>query len=98
MANKAKTLEEVRDGLYRAFNKAMDGVDNTNYYDTDKLVKTTQLAREMAAAVAALEQDIVTIAILKEAREKGAEIGLDLDKGLVRSITPMGKIKLKPGS
>lgn len=96
----AKNLEQVRDQLYKAFNKAMKGVE---YWDCDS---TSEVERHTAASHAAVnaahaitnvEREIAVLQLLKEAKESGSGITLEIDKGLARSVSVPSPIKLKQG-
>lgn len=98
--DEAKNLEEVRHELYRAFNKAMKGVD---YWDANKnsetevngLTASASAAAQTAQSIALVEHEIAVMQLLKEAKESGAGITIEIDKGLARSVSVPSPIKLK---
>lgn len=96
-----KTLEQMRDKLYQAFDKA---IDRTNQYadyelaNQDKLAAATsalEAASRASEAVVKIENAIAMRELIKDIRAQGADVEVDMEKGLVRSISPMSKIKLK---
>jgi hypothetical protein len=96
-----KTLEQMRDRLYQAFDKA---IDRSNKYQDYELTSPERLeavtgaldaASRAADAVVKIEQAIAMRDLIKELKAQGADVEVDMEKGLVRSISPMGKIKLK---
>jgi len=99
-----KTLEQMRDKLYQAFDKAIDRTNKYQDYELanqEKLAAATgalEAASRAAEAVVKIEQAIATRNLIKELRAQGADVEVDFEKGTVRSISPMSKIKLKqPG-
>jgi hypothetical protein len=99
----SENLEDVKKKLYAAFDKAIARADNYDYFSSSsegaqKLQASAQClhaAAQTAQAIATVENQIAVLDVLRELREKGADVELDIEKGLVRSITPMSKIKLK---
>lgn len=99
-----KTLEQMRDKLYQAFDKAIDRTNKYSDYDLinqEKLAAASgalEAASRAADAVVKIEQAIAMRDLIKDLRAQGADVEVDMEKGLVRSISPMSKIKLKaPG-
>jgi 16S rRNA G966 N2-methylase RsmD len=96
-----KSLEQMRDKLYQAFDKAIDRTNKYQDYELanqEKLAAATgalEAASRAADAVVRIEQAIAMRNLIKELRAEGADIEVDMEKGLVRSISPMSKIKLK---
>ena len=93
--NSAKSLQDLKTCLYKAFNKAMDGMDNISYYETDKIEKAAKTISSISERIEAVGHEIAMLDTLKELREKGGDLEIDMGKGLLRSITPLSKIKLK---
>lgn len=99
----SENLQDVKKKLYAAFDKAIQRADNYDYFSSSsegaqKLQASAQClnaAAQTAQAIATVEREIAVLDLLAELRQKGAEIELDIEKGLVRSITPLDKIKLK---
>ncbi|MEZ0263051.1 MAG: hypothetical protein ACAH80_18745 [Alphaproteobacteria bacterium] len=96
----ATNLEEVRQKLYKAFNKAMKGVE---YWEADSASEIERHAAASAAAansaqaITTVEREIAVLQLLKEAKESGAGITIEIDKGLARSVSVPSPIKLKQG-
>lgn len=94
----ATNLEEVREKLYKAFNKAIDGVE---YWDVDSSsqnelhIASSTAAANAAQAITTVEREIAVLQLLKEAKESGAGITIEIDKGLARSVSVPSPIKLK---
>jgi hypothetical protein len=94
----ATNLDEVRAELYRAFNKAMKGVDYWDYNrgeESPRNTAATQAAAQTAQSIAVIEHEIAVLQLLKEAKESGANITIEIDKGLARSVSVPNPIKLK---
>jgi predicted metalloprotease with PDZ domain len=96
----SKSLDDVRRDLYRAFNKAMKGVD---YWDANKtseaevngLTASASAAAQTAQSIALVEHEIAVMKLLQEAKESGSGITIEIDKGLARSVSVPSPIKLK---
>lgn len=96
----ATNLEEVRRELYRAFNKAMKGVD---FWDANKtsesevrgLTESAKAAAQAAQSITLVEHEIAVMKLLQEAKDSGSGITIEIDKGLARSVSVPSPIKLK---
>lgn len=102
----AQTLEEVKTELYEAFNGAMKMARKAPGYNDNALeaqrlqaaAACMQAAAQTAEAITKVEREITMRDIIKDLRAQGADVEVDFEKGIVRSISPMNKIKLKqPG-
>lgn len=100
----AKNLDEVKADLYDNFNRAMtygrkvpsDNYSTDNPQRLQAAAASMQAAAMTADAIAKVERELTIRDMIKELREQGADIEVDIEKGIVRSISPMSKIKLKP--
>jgi hypothetical protein len=102
----AKNLDEVKAELYEAFNGAMKMArkapsynDNTEEAQRLQAAAACMLAAaQTAEAITKVEREIAVRYIITDLRALGADVEVDFEKGIVRSISPMSKIKLKsPG-
>lgn len=102
----AKTLEEVKLSLYEAFTRAIEKSEASTYHHDDNVAAAKnqaaatyiQAAAQAADALTKVEREITVRDMIRELREQGADVELDIEKGIVRSIAPMGRIKLRqPG-
>lgn len=102
----AKNLDEMKEELYETFNRAVYHSKKTPDYNSSSenaqrlqaAAACMQAAAAAAEALTKVEREITMRDMIKELREQGADIELDIEKGIVRSISPMSKIKLKqPG-
>jgi hypothetical protein len=102
----ANNLDDVKRSLYDAFERAigkskmstssLDG--NTEAAKNQAAAAYLQAAAQTAEAIAKVEREITMRDIIKDLRAQGADIEVDFEKGTVRSMSPMSKIKLKaPG-
>lgn len=97
-----KSLEEMRDRLYQAFDKAMERNDVIGNYEVSNPEKMNAAANAQDSAmrvsesIVKVEQAIQMRDLVKDLREKGIDVEVDFEKGTVRSISPMNTIKLKP--
>lgn len=102
----ANSLDQVKDGLYDAFQRAIDK-SKMGTYSSDGSIEAAknhaaaaymQAAAQTAEAIAKVEREITMRDIIKDLRAQGADVEVDFERGIVRSISPMNKIKLKaPG-
>lgn len=96
-----KNLEQLRDRLYQAFDKAVTRSERIQDYEWANAEKSKAAADALEGAVRAseavikVEREIAARALIKELRAEGSDIEVDFEKGTVRTISPMNKIKLK---
>jgi hypothetical protein len=99
-----KNLEQMRDRLYEAFDKAIARSNKYADYEIGAVEKNQTASQALdsatraAEAVVKVEQAIQMRDLIKDLKAQGTDIEVDIEKGIVRSISPMSKIKLKsPG-
>ena len=94
MPNNAKNLDEMKQALYKAFNKAMDEVDYRNHNE-EKLPAAIKMVTEIAEKITGVEVQIALIDLMKEAKAKGGDLEIDLDKRTIRSSTQTSTAAIK---
>lgn len=98
---KAQTLNDLKADLYQIFNQTMivsdDAGDWLSENDRKKLQEAAPAVIALAETIMGVEHEIAVLDALKEARERGENITIEIDKGLPRNVKPLGPIRLKPG-
>ena len=97
-----KSLGEVRDKLYKAFDKAMyhyEEVNGSSGSVADK-VSARALALSAAAhsaqALTSVEHEIAVQKAYEDWKASGANIDDDIAGGIIRDVRTMAKLKIKP--
>ena len=98
-----KNLEEIKDKLYKAFDKALAHYEEITSYSSGNTVEKVSArslalgaAAQTAQAISSVEREIAVLDWIKECRERGDNIAAEMDKGLAKGIVPLSTIKLKP--
>jgi hypothetical protein len=93
----ARTLSELKDQLYKTFNRAMD--DHEAYYSSngnEERGKAAKRANEAAEAIMKVEHHIATQDFLKALREEGGSIAFETGPDGSTKISVLNPIRLKP--
>lgn len=98
-----KDLNEVRDKLYKAFDKALGHYEDINGYSsgtTCEKVSARSLALGAAAqtaqALTAVEHEIAIQKAYEEWLKSGGRIEDEIAGGIIRDVKAMATLKIKP--
>lgn len=99
-----KSLEEVKDKLYKAFDaaeKAFDYVDQSSGSVVEKVSARAQALQSMAQladSIGNAENNLKLQQLLAEAKLEGSRVVVEINQGLSKDVKPLSSIKLKtPG-
>jgi hypothetical protein len=97
-----KDLNEVRDKLYKAFDRALTQCDEVSSYSsgsTCEKVSARSLAMSAAAqtaqALTAVEHEIVVQKAYEEWQKSGGRIDDEIAGGIIRDVKTMATLKIK---
>ena len=100
-----KDLNEVRDKLYKAFDKAMTHYEEITGYSngsTCEKVSARSLAigaaAQTAQALTAVEHEIAVQKAYEDWQKSGGRIDDEIAGGIIRDVKAMATLKIKPGS
>ncbi len=98
-----KSLGEMKDKLYEAFDKALVAYSDITTSSDGKMIEKTAsrsqalgAAAQVAQALVSVEHEIMVQDVVKEARERGDNIAVEIAGGLSNSMAPMSALKFKP--
>ncbi|TAL27587.1 MAG: hypothetical protein EPN97_17125 [Alphaproteobacteria bacterium] len=98
-----KDLNEVRDKLYKAFDKAMQGHDDINQYTSGTTVEKVSArslalsaAAQTAQALTAVEHEIAVEKAYEDWQKSGGRIDDEIAGGIIRDVKAMATLKIKP--
>ena len=96
-----KSLEEMKDKLYKAFDRAIahsesDMSAGNNFEKITARSEALQAAAQTAQAITVVEHEIAVLDALKDARERGDRVILEISGGIAQNIKPLNTLKLKP--
>jgi uncharacterized protein YdbL (DUF1318 family) len=101
----AKTLEEMRETLGKAFDVALNNVNSISDYDGNSIARATARAESLQAlaqitdSCTALEAQIAFKRLVERAEKDGSQIVIEVSQGLSKDMKLPGAIKLKqPGT
>jgi hypothetical protein len=96
MPTNAKTLSELKDHLYKTFNRAIDDHDGQYNGDTaEKRGNAARRAQEAAASIVRVEHEIEVLGLLKAVREEGGSIAFETGPDGSTKISVLNPIRLK---
>lgn len=100
----AKTLEEVKDTLYKAFEAAQQAfnyVEESGGSVVEKVSARAQALQSMAQladSIGNAENNLKLQELLAEAKLEGSRVVIEINQGLSKDVKPLSSIKLKtPG-
>jgi hypothetical protein len=93
MPSNAKSLSDVKDQLYRIFNKAVDIHDNSSDWATRKEV--IERMQSVAKTIQGVEHQIGVQDFLKAVREEGGSIAFETGPDGATKISVLNPIRLK---
>lgn len=95
-------LNEVRDKLYKAFDKALAQYDNVSDYSDSPALRVSarsqalSAAAQSAQALTAVEHEIAVQKAYEDWKASGERIDDDIAGGIVRDVKALAKLKIKP--
>lgn len=96
MPANAKTLTELKDQLYRTFNKAIDDHDHHFTGDTpEKRGNAAKRANDAAETLVKVEHEIAVLDFLKAIRDEGGSITFETGPDGATKIAVLNPIRLK---
>lgn len=93
MPSNAKSLGDIKDQLYRIFNKAVDIHDNTSDWSTRE--KVIERMQTVAKTIQGVEHQIATLDFLNAVREEGGSIAFETGADGATKISVLNPIRLK---
>jgi adenylosuccinate synthase len=100
----AKTLEEIREALGKAFDQAVQNHSSISDYEGNSISRGTaradalQAMAQIADSITAMEAQIAFQKLVERAEKDGSQIVIEVAQGLSKDMKLPGAIKLKqPG-
>jgi hypothetical protein len=98
-----ENLKEVKDKLYRAFDKALEHAESSmssgdNFEKTGARAQALQAAAQTAQAIATVEHEIAVLDLIRDAKERGDNIVIEVGRGIGDNVKPLTPLKLRPSN
>lgn len=97
-----KSLDEIRDKLYKAFDLAWQQYENVDHSSGSIAEKVNArslaltAAAQSAQALTSVEHEIAVQKAYADWKASGANIDDDIAGGIIRDVKTMAKLKIKP--
>lgn len=89
----AKSLAEIKDQLYKLFNKAAD--THNGSYSEEVQDKAVERMQTLTKSIESVEREITTLDLLKALREEGGSIAFETGADGSTKISVLNPIRLK---